>query len=307
MSFIQALFMGLIQGLTEFLPVSSSGHLALFKNLFHVETETGMLFDVLLHVGTLIAICAVYYKDICKLFLEGLCILRDSMINAAYFVRNIFLYLKNMFSKKKFSNEELDYSEYRRIVNSSYRKFVMLILVSTIPTGIIGIAAKDVVEQASELLIIPGICLIVTAILLIISDRTKTGEKGPKDITYSNAFAIGIAQGVATLPGLSRSGTTITACLISGFNRSFAVKYSFIMSIPAILGAMLVELHDFSGVEFAGADIASYVVGMIVACVVGYICIKTMLVIVRKKKFKIFAIYCLVVGIISVCGFFYTI
>jgi undecaprenyl-diphosphatase len=116
---------------------------------------------------------------------------------------------------------------------------VVLILVSTIPTGIIGFVGKDVVEQASELLIVPGICLIATAILLFIADRCKGGDKLPKDITYTNAFVVGIAQGVATLPGLSRSGTTITACLLSGFNRKFAVKYSFIMSIPAILGAMV--------------------------------------------------------------------
>lgn len=238
MTLLQAVLMGIIQGLTEFLPVSSSGHLALFKILFHVETDTGMLFDVLLHVGTLIAICAVYYKDIVRLFVEGICIVRDVLINFAALIKNLFLSIRDR------GKDHVDYSPYRRIVNSSYRKFVVLILVSTIPTGIIGFVGKDVVEQASELLIVPGICLIATAILLFIADRCKGGDKLPKDITYTNAFVVGIAQGVATLPGLSRSGTTITACLLSGFNRKFAVKYSFIMSIPAILGAMVLELKD---------------------------------------------------------------
>lgn len=307
MSFIQAIFMGIIQGLTEFLPVSSSGHLALFKNLFHVQTDTGMLFDVLLHVGTLAAICAVYYRDIGKMIVEGLCIIRDVMINVGFFFRNLFLYLKNKLGRAGLKNDEIDYSEYRRVVNSGYRKFVMLILVSTIPTGIIGIVGKDVVEQAEELLIVPGICLIVTAVLLFVADRVKGGEKLPKDITYSNAFGIGIAQGVATLPGLSRSGTTITACLLSGFNRKFAVKYSFLMSIPAILGAMVLELKDFSSLSVSGTEIAAYIVGMLIAAVVGYICIKTMLVIVRKKKFRGFAIYCLIIGLISIGGYIYTI
>ena len=173
MNLLQAIFMGIIQGLTEFLPVSSSGHLALFKILFHVETDTGMLFDVLLHVGTLIAICAVYYRDILRMIVEGLCIIRDVCINIAAFARNIFLTCR--YGRKH--RDEIDYSPYRRIVSSGYRKFVMLILVSTIPTGIIGVVGKDVVEMASEILIVPGICLVVTAVLLFIADRVKGGNK----------------------------------------------------------------------------------------------------------------------------------
>lgn len=290
MSLLQAILMGLIQGLTEFLPVSSSGHLALFKTLFDVETDTGILFDVLLHVGTLIAICAVYYKDIWKLIVEGCCILRDAFVNTVLFFKN----------KTKKEQEP-----YRRVVSNGYRKFVLLILVSTIPTGIIGVVGKDVVEMASEILIVPGICLIVTAVLLFIADRVKDGDKLPKSVTYTNAFSIGIAQGIATLPGLSRSGTTIAACLLSGFNRKFAVKYSFIMSIPAILGALVLELTDIAGTAVSGKEIGFYIIGMLISAVVGYICIKTMLVIVRKKKFTGFAIYCLIVGAVSIGGYFY--
>ena len=290
MSLVQAIFMAIIQGLTEFLPVSSSGHLAIFKIMFGVETDTGILYDVLLHVGTLAAICVVYYKDIWKMIVEGCCIIRDAVVNVVLFFKN-----------KTGKNTE----PYRRIVNSSYRKFVMLVIVSTIPTGIIGVVGKNAVELASEILIVPGICLIVTAILLFIAYHTKDGEKLPKSVTYTNAFGIGIAQGIATLPGLSRSGTTITACLLSGFNRNFAVKYSFIMSIPAILGALVLELKDMKNLAVTGTEITYYVIGMVIAAVVGYVCIKTMLVIVRKKKFTGFAIYCLIVGAISIGGYFY--
>ena len=301
MTLLQAIFMGVIQGLTEFLPVSSSGHLALFKILFGVETDTGMLFDVLLHVGTLIAICTVYYRDIAKMIVEGLCIIRDAFCNIGIFFQNIGTFVKHK------GGQEMDsgHRSYRRIINSSYRKFVMLIIVSTIPTGIIGYVGKNAVANASEILIVPGICLIITAILLFVADLLKSGEKLPKDVTYTNAFLIGIAQGVATLPGLSRSGTTITACLLSGFNRKFAVKYSFIMSIPAILGAMVLELKDFSA-AVAGTEIVYYIVGMVIAAVIGYICIKVMLFVVGRKRFRGFAIYCLIVGIISIGGFFYT-
>lgn len=307
MSLLEAIFMGIIQGLTEFLPVSSSGHLALFKILFGIETETGMLFDVMLHFGTLIAICVVFYKDVVRLIAEGIYILRNSIVNLAIFFHNGFLLLKNAFQKKKHAQKELDLGIYHPIANSGYRKFVLLILVSTIPTGIIGIVGKDVVEMASQILIVPGICLIITAILLFAADAAKGKDKLPKDITYSNAFLIGIAQGIATLPGISRSGATITACLLSGFNRSFAVKYSFLMSIPAILGAMVLELADFSVSAVSAAEIVYYIAGTVVAGLIGYICIKLMLAVVRGKKFKIFAVYCLIVGIISIAGHFYMI
>ena len=300
MTLVQAIFMGIIQGLTEFLPVSSSGHLALFKILFGVKTDTGMLFDVLLHVGTLAAICTVYYRDIAKLFIEGLCIVRDVILNIGIFFRNCFFKASG-----RRNGGEAVLLPYRRIVSNGYRKFVLLILVSTIPTGVIGYVGKNVVEQASEILLVPGICLILTGVLLLIADHAKEGEKLPKNVTYSNAFLIGISQGVATLPGLSRSGTTITACLISGFNRKFAVKYSFIMSIPAILGAMVLELKDFTPAAVPGLEISYYAVGMVIAAVLGYICIKTMLFIVKKQKFTGFAIYCFIIGAVSIGGVFF--
>ncbi len=292
MSLIQSILMGLIQGLTEFLPVSSSGHLAIFKILFHVQTDTGILFDVLLHVGTLIAVCVVFYKDILRLIVEFVKMLLDLCCNLGIFFQNLR-------TKEGIS--------YRRIIRNSYRKFVLLIVIATIPTGIIGFVGADLVTAAAEILLIPGICLIVTAILLFISDRIPDGHKKPKDISCTNGFVIGICQGLATLPGLSRSGTTIAACVISGFDRKFAVKYSFILSIPAILGALVLQLKDLGTVTFAPGELRNYLVGMLIAAAVGYVCIKTMLVVVKKKKFTYFAIYCLAVGALSIGGHFFVV
>lgn len=291
MSLFQSIMMGFIQGLTEFLPVSSSGHLAILKELFQIK-EPGMFFDVLLHMGTLLAVFVVYYRDIWKLITEFFGILGDAGRNLGIFIKN-----------RRYREEE----PYIRVIHNSYRKFVMLVIVSTIPTGIIGYVAKDLVEMAGELLIVPGICLIVTAILLFIADHVPDGGKLPRNVTYTNAFLVGIAQGIATLPGLSRSGTTITACLLSGYSRKFAVKYSFIMSIPAILGAMLLEVKDVDFSLLTGSEIRNYVIGTVIAAVVGYICIKTMLVIVRKKKFTVFSIYCLIVGAASIGLYFYAV
>lgn len=290
MSFSQAIIMGVIQGLTEFLPVSSSGHLALFKILFQVETDKGLVFDVLLHLGTLLAVFAAFYKDIFRMIAEGFAIIGD-------FFKNVTIFAGNVIHKKD--------DPYYRLIDNSYRKFVMLVIVSTIPTGIIGYVAADVVEAASGILLVPGCCLVLTSILLFVSDNVTDGSKMPKNVTYSNAFFIGICQGFATLPGLSRSGTTITACLLSKFHRKFAVKYSFIMSIPAILGAAVLELTELSGVKITASEIGCYTAGVLCAAVVGYICIKTMLVVVKNKQFKIFAVYCLIVGLVSIGGYFY--
>lgn len=289
MSLLEAILMGIVQGLTEFLPVSSSGHLAIFKALFQIE-EPGLLFDVLLHVGTLAAVFIVYFKDIWKMILEFFLLLWDFFVNVGTFFQN-----KSGQGKKK----------YRRLVSNGYRKMDLLVIMATIPTGIIGIVDADLVEMASQLLIIPGICLIITGILLLVADHTRDGSKTPKQVTYSNAFIIGICQGIATLPGISRSGTTITACLISGFNRKFAVKYSFILSIPAILGSLIFELQDVDLALVTSNDVINYIVGMIVAGAVGYICIKTMLLVVRSKKFTGFAIYCFIIGAISIGTYFY--
>lgn len=283
MSLLEACIMGLIQGLAEFLPISSSGHLAIFKHILNIDLEAsgGLIFDVLLHFGTLLAIFIAFWKDIKKLVVEGFCIVGVFFVNVGRFVKNLA------------SGEKM---EYKKIVDSAYRKFVMLVIVSTIPTGILGILLDDVIEMASATLIVPGICLLITSALLMIADRAQPGTKRPNQISYGEAGIVGIAQGLATLPGISRSGTTIAACLKLGFDKNFAVKYSFIMSVPAVLGAVVLKLKDFGDVEVTPVLLVNYGIGTVAAAVVGYICIKTMLVIVRGKKFKGFAYYCFIVG-----------
>ncbi len=285
MSLLQAILMGIIQGLTEFLPVSSSGHLAIFKNVFHVNTDMKLTFDILLHVGTLIAVFVVYWADIKKMIVEGVKILMDCLANIGMLFSNTF----------GGGNKR-----YRRIVSGSYRKFVILVLVSTIPTGVIGFLGKGLVEKAGQNMLIIGVCLLITACLLFIADRTVPGKKTPKNITYPNALGIGVAQGIATLPGISRSGTTITACLLSGFDKRFAVKYSFIMSIPAILGAAVLDIKDIFSESISAGEAVNYVAGMLAAAVVGFICIKFVLVLVRNRKFKYFGIYCIVMGLLAI-------
>ena len=284
MSFWKAIVLGLVQGLTEFLPVSSSGHLILAKEILGLDLESsGMFFDVMLHFGTLLAIFVAFWNDIHKMILEGLHIVGDCGANVGRFFQNL---------------TGADRS-YHKIVRSSYRKFVILVLVSTIPTGIIGIFFSDLVEQANEMVIVPACCLLITAVFLVIADLVDVGDKKPKDVSYTSAGLIGVAQGIATLPGISRSGTTITACLLSGFDQKFAVKYSFIVSIPAVLGAVVLEIKDLSGLALTQSDIGYCILATVVAAVSGYLAIRFMVRLIQGRKFKFFAIYCGIIGVAS--------
>lgn len=280
MELLKAIFLGFIQGVAEFLPISSSGHLAIFKNVLGFDTDTGLLFDVLLHLGTLAAVFVVFWKDIWALIKEGFAIIGQ-------FFKSLF----GCLCKKQ---------KWQPVVTTPYRRFVMMVIVSTIPTGIMGILLEGAINAASATLIVPGILLLINGVQLLISDRLPDGALTEADASYGKAVIVGVAQGLATFPGISRSGTTITACLACGFKREFAVKYSFIMSIPVILGALVLELLDLSPEMLSGSDIVNYLAGTLVSAVVGYVCIKTMLVIVRGKKFKYFAYYCFAMGAFAV-------
>ncbi|HHT96896.1 MAG TPA: undecaprenyl-diphosphate phosphatase [Clostridiales bacterium] len=289
MTLLKAIIMGIIQGIAEFLPISSSGHLAIMKHILKIELETGLLFDVLLHIGTLVAIFIAFWKDIKKLIIEGFSIVGDFFIN-------IFIAIKNLFIKDK--------TIYKKMVTTPYRRFVMLVIVSTIPTGIIGYSFKNIIVNASETLIVPGIFLIITGALMLVADNVKLGSKDESNTSYLDAIIVGVSQGLATMPGLSRSGSTITSGLLCGFDKMFAVKYSFIMSIPAIIGAALLEVKDITNSSITSNEAMYYFIGMVISAVVGYICIKTMLVVVRGKKFKYFAYYCFAVGSIAIIANF---
>ena len=288
MSLIEAIIMGIVQGIAEFLPVSSSGHLAIFKHILNIETDTGMLFDIMLHFGTLVAIFIAFWSDIKELIIGGFGILGRVLYN-------VYVALKKVFSKD---------TNFKKVLKTDYDRFVMLIIVSTIPTGIAGVLFSDLFEKMGESLLITGICLIITAILLYIADHCKVGNITMKDANYKKAGLIGTAQALAISPGISRSGTTITACLLCGFTKEFAVKYSFIMSIPAALGAVVLDIPDLFTSDIEASLIKNYVVGTVIAAIIGYICIVTMLKIVKKKKFTGFTIYCSIIGLIAIVASF---
>lgn len=267
MSIFSAIVMGFIQGVTEFLPVSSSGHLVIFSQLFHLQdpTSSDAMFDVLLHLGTLFAVFIAFWKDIVELIKEFFLMLADL--------------LRGKFSWKRMS---------------PYRRFLMMIIIATLPLVAI-LPLNDKIESLFTNLTFVGGALLFTGVLLWISDKVVRGGKTMENTSAGNALIVGLFQMVATVPGISRSGSTIAGGLFCGFTREYAIKFSFIMSLPAIGGACLLQLLD-AVKSTQEIPFAPYLAGIVTAAAIGYLSIRLLRYIMKKDKFKYFAIYCLIVG-----------
>ena len=272
MNIFSAIFYGIIQGITEFLPVSSSAHLAIAQNIFgmgNVEADH-FTFDILLHLGTLIAVFIVYYKDI------------FSLVPAA------FSMLGKVF-KGKFKLSE--YTENER--------FVIFVIVATLPL-VLAVFIKDYIELLGNYTKIIGGILILNGIVLFISDKLERGTVSLENTKPKNAIFVGLCQMCAIVPGLSRSGSTITGGLLMGFKREYAVKFSFIISIPAIIGANLLSFADVFENPIARTDVIPYIAGTIAAAVVGILAMKLLIYISKKSNFRMFSYYCFAVGILTI-------
>lgn len=269
MTLFSSVILGLIQGITEFLPISSSGHLAIAEHLLHTTgTKTPEFFDVLLHLGTLVAVFVAYWSDIRDMIGELIAGARD-------------------LARRSTPNPV-----------PPARRLILLIIVSTLPLFAV-LPVKKLVEGLADNMYFVAGALLVTGCLLFASDRVKKGRKTEKSATLLDALVVGIGQAIATCPGISRSGTTITAGCFVGFERKFAVRYSFLMSIPAILGANILSLKDAFEAGIIWADVPVYLVGVAVAAVVGYACIRLLKMIAEKGRFGFFAYYCWIVGALT--------
>ena len=268
MTYLMSVVLGFLQGVAEFLPISSSGHLSLFQHFFGMA-EPDNLFNILLHFATLIAVCVYYFQDVLEMILE--------------FFRGIVA----LFSRTPARGNPPE-----------ARRLVLLVIVGTLPLFVV-LPVKDLVEGLSGNIYFVAGALIVTGFLLFASDRVKKGRKTERSAKLLDVLLVGIAQAIATCPGISRSGTTITAGCFVGFDRKFAVRFSFLLSIPAVLGANILTLKDaIQENSIIVSDIPVYLVGVVVAAVVGYICIRLLKMIADKGKFGWFAYYCWAVGLI---------
>jgi len=282
---LSALFLGLVQGISEFLPISSSGHLSLFQHFLNMNTADGNLFfDVLLHLGTLIAIFVYYWRDILDLLKE---------------LGRLFLVLLGKEEKKKKAPAS---AAGRKLTLTPDSRMILMIIVATIPLVFV-LPIKDKVESLCGNVVFIGCALLVTGTILFISDRLAKGKKTAKNATMLDAFLVGVGQAVAVVPGLSRSGTSISAGMLRGFQRTFAVRFSFLMSIPAVLGANIISIKDAMEAGIDTSLMPMYVAGTIVAAVSGYFAIRLVNILADKGKFGNFAYYCWGVGAAALVAF----
>lgn len=268
MSIWFAALQGLVQGLTEFLPVSSSGHLVLVQALFGSGVETNyMLFNVLLHFGTLLSVVVAFWKDIKELFVEFFGWIRDGF----------------------------------RINGHPYRRFIVMLLITLVPMFLI-LPIESRLEAAFSSPLLVGLLLLVTAALLFLSEKAPKKHKTEQNASWLDALIVGIGQMFAVLPGLSRSGTTICTGLFCGFSREFAVRFAFIMSLPVVLGANILELADVirEPALMGDASIACYAVGILVSMVSGLAAIRLVKFITKRGNFRPFVVYCTLVGTVAV-------
>ena len=266
MESLQSVMLGIIQGLTEFLPVSSSGHLVLLQNLFGIR-EPELLFDISLHLGTLLAVFIVFYKEILRI-LQTLLRL-PALIKSSGNLKSVFA-----------DNEEI--------------RIFALILIGSIPTAILGILFHKIADQIFGAVWIVGVMLLVTGTLLWFTRQMSDEGRPLIKVSIRDALMIGLIQGMAIMPGISRSGATISMALFLGMNREVAGRYSFLLSIPAILGAMILSLN--STIIQTDIPVRIILLGTVTAAIVGYIGLKILLRLVKQGHLYYFAPYCWLLG-----------
>ncbi len=271
MDIIQGIIIGIVQGLTEFLPVSSSAHLVFIQKILGVQSS--LAFDTFLHLGTLIAVLWFFRYDIYKMILSWVSSIQD-------IIRGRF--------REGFYEDP-------------YKRLAWYVILATIPVAIVGVLFEDSVDALfSGALYVPAFFLFVTGTILYLSQRMTSGEINYNTITKKEALFMGLGQACAILPGLSRSGTTIAAGLTIGLNKEFAAKFSFILSIPAILGAFVLQLKDIGSAM--DANFLPVFLGFIASIIAGYAAIKWMLDLIQNKSLDIFAYYCWLMGLIVFMG-----
>jgi undecaprenyl-diphosphatase len=255
MSLFHALLLGLLQGLTEFLPVSSSGHLAIAQHFLPGFTQPGLLFDVLLHVGTMLAV-------------------------VLYFRRELLALATAPFRTGETARVE--------------RRVLLLLIAASLPTAVIGLAFKDFFEGLFTNLPVIALMLLVTGTLLFLAQRLQRGDRREADLTIGDALLVGTVQGLAIIPGISRSGSTIAALLLRGVNGETAARFSFLLALPAVFGAALLQLRHLQGLP--AGELPVYLAGTAAAFAAGLASIHLLLGIIRRRRLAAFAIYCWLVG-----------
>lgn len=271
MSILSAILQGVLQGLTEFLPVSSSGHLSLYQYFTGINSESSVTFSVMLHLGTLLAVIIAFWPTVWQLLKE------------------FFLLFADLFRGRLFKQKA-----------TPYRRMLYLLILSCVPLLLV-LPLQDLITSVSadNDILVEGICFLITSALLFLADRAPRGHRDASTMKGKHALAIGVAQLFATLPGISRSGSTISVGQLCGLEHSYAVSYSFILGLPAVLAAGILDLHD-AATAGIGIEWGTALIGMAAALIFGLLAIRLVNYLIKSDKFRIFAIYTLVLGSVVV-------
>lgn len=274
MSIIEAIIVGIVQGLTEFIPISSSAHIILAQEILGVK-QPGITFEVVVHVGTLFSVFWVFWDDIFKL-IKAFFSIPKALIN------------KNSFESLKSKDE---------------RNFIYMLIIATIPTGVFGLVFKDFFSSVYSYTKVIGLTLLVTGGILYLSQKMASGYKKDGEISLWDGLIIGFFQSLAIFPGISRSGSTIAGALFRKLDRETAVRFSFILSIPAILGATVLEVNEAIAQGFDSSLALPYLAGLVFSAISGVIAIKWLVALLNKGKMHYFSYYCWVVGVLVLIFF----
>ena len=284
MNFLQVLILAVLQGISGFLPISSTGHLVVIGHLLMVDAENGVLLAGVLNIGSLLAIIVILRNDVVNLGVALWDICADVIGNG-----------KTLWYNKR----QNDARRYRKILSNDNRKFATMIMISLIPTVIIELFLKTLVQNFQSSLLATGAGLLITTVFLLVASFTRQGKKKPLDIDYRVAVLIGVLQGFAGLPGISRLGITIAVCLICGFTCKFAIKYSFILNIPITIGTSIITLTTLSKNALNVEVIVYCILGILIVAIVGLICAKMTISLIRINYLEYFAGYSLIIGIVA--------
>ncbi len=266
MTILQAIILGILQGLTEFLPISSSGHLVIAQHYLKGFEQPGVLFDVLLHLGTLCAVLFYYRRDI------------TGILGAFGIKFGLQAYCKNVNGNAQ----------------KSQRRLAALIVTGTLPTAVVGVLFKDHIEGLFASVVFTASMLIVTGSLLVIADGIKEQKRTVNSLTFKDSILIGFVQGLSITPGISRSGSTIATGLFRRIDGEEAARFSFLLSIPAILGAVMLQIPEFSHIK--ASAIPAYLLGTLSAMLTGILAIRMLIGVLRQGRLRYFAYYCWLVG-----------
>lgn len=285
MEIFREILLGIVQGITGFLPVSSSGHLILLSRMFGMDSSYLSFFLCLLKISSLLAVIIILFKDIMKLVIGAFQLIQDVFSNIVIFFR------------KRFVRER---DGYFVLDTNPYKRMVLMLVVSSAVTYVIAEFIGSIADNVSKMPVAVGFCFLLSAVILMIADGMGSGKRAIRNMNIFDAVVIGLAQGLSVVPGISRVVMTLAAAMALGFGKPFALKYSYLLAIPTLMGYGLITLCNLAGTAVSLSNLGNILAGMLFCCILSAFCIRLMMNLAKRGSYVVFAAYGAVFGIITI-------